>query len=157
MLRTQLLSCVRLFATPWTVAHQPPLSMEFSRQEYWNELPFPSPGDLPQPRDQSQVSWIAGRFFTIWASREVLWTLLIYLSAVGLRCMYTQQGWHPLRHGEGRIRTDGRKGFSHSASHTEWTGNSWLILLLLGRSWADLPSKTDNGDGKEKQGRGCIM
>ena len=37
------------FATPWTVAHQAPPSMEFSRQEYWSELPFPSPGDLPNP------------------------------------------------------------------------------------------------------------
>ena len=35
------------FATPWTVAHQSPLSMGFSRQEYWCGLPFPSPGDLP--------------------------------------------------------------------------------------------------------------
>ena len=34
---------------PWTVAHQAPLSMGFSRQEYWNVLPFPSPGDLPNP------------------------------------------------------------------------------------------------------------
>ena len=36
-------------ATPWTVAYQAPLSMEFSRQEYWSGLPFPSPGDLPNP------------------------------------------------------------------------------------------------------------
>ena len=42
----KLLSCVRLFATPWTVAYQVPPSMGFSRQEYWNGLPFPSPGDL---------------------------------------------------------------------------------------------------------------
>ena len=35
--------------TPWTVAHQAPLSMEFSRQEYWSQLPFPSPGDLSDP------------------------------------------------------------------------------------------------------------
>ena len=41
-----VLNCVWLFATPWTVAHQTPLSMEFSRQEYWSRLPFPSPGDL---------------------------------------------------------------------------------------------------------------
>ena len=41
------LSRVRLFATPWTVAHQVPPSMEFSRQEYWSGLPFPSPADLP--------------------------------------------------------------------------------------------------------------
>ena len=43
------LSCVRLFATPWTVAHQAPPSMGFSRQEYWSGLPFSSPGDLPDP------------------------------------------------------------------------------------------------------------
>ena len=39
----------RLFATPWTAAHQAPLSMKFSRQGYWRGLPFPSPGDLPNP------------------------------------------------------------------------------------------------------------
>ena len=44
-----VLSCVQLFATPWTVARQAPLSMEFSRQEYWSGLPFPSPGDVPDP------------------------------------------------------------------------------------------------------------
>ena len=43
------LSRVRLFATPWTVAYWAPPSMEFSRQEYWNGLLFPSPGDLPNP------------------------------------------------------------------------------------------------------------
>ena len=43
----------RLFATPWTVAHQVPPSMEFSRQEYWSGLPFPSPGDLPDPGTES--------------------------------------------------------------------------------------------------------
>ena len=47
--KVKSLSCVRLFATPWTVAYQASLSMGFSRQEYWSELPFPSPGDLPDP------------------------------------------------------------------------------------------------------------
>ena len=47
--KVKLLSHVRLFATPWTVAYQAPPSMEFSRQEYWSRLPFPSPGDLPDP------------------------------------------------------------------------------------------------------------
>ena len=45
----KLLSRVRLFVIPWTVAYQAPPSMEFSRQEYWHGLPFPSPGDLPNP------------------------------------------------------------------------------------------------------------
>ena len=57
---------IQLFVTPWTVAHQAPLSVGFSRQEYWSRLPFPPRGDLlPQPRDQtliSQVSRIAGGF-----------------------------------------------------------------------------------------------
>ena len=47
--KVKSLSCVRLFATPWTVAHQAPPSIEFFRQEYWSGLPFPSPGDLPHP------------------------------------------------------------------------------------------------------------
>ena len=45
----KLLSHVQLLATPWTVARQDPLSMGFSRQEYWSGLPFPSPWDLPNP------------------------------------------------------------------------------------------------------------
>ena len=45
----KLLSCVQLFAIPRIVAYQAPLFMGLSRQEYWSELPFPSPGDLPDP------------------------------------------------------------------------------------------------------------
>ena len=63
-----LLCHVRLFVTPWTVAHQTPLSMGFSRQEYWSGLPFPSPGDFPDPgiEPMSLVSRaLAGIFFTI--------------------------------------------------------------------------------------------
>ena len=47
--KVKSLGRVRLFATPWTVAHQAPLSMGFSRHEYWSGLPSPSPGDLPDP------------------------------------------------------------------------------------------------------------
>ena len=47
-----MLSHVQLFATPWTVAYQPPLSKKFSRQGYGSGLPFPTPGDLPDPRIQ---------------------------------------------------------------------------------------------------------
>ena len=47
--KVKSLSCVRLFATPWAVAYQAPPSMGFSRQEYYSGLPFPSPGDLPDP------------------------------------------------------------------------------------------------------------
>ena len=62
-----LLSCTWLFATPWTVAHQAPLSMGFSRQEYWVGLPFLPPGHLPNPdiKPASPTSPVwAGEFFT---------------------------------------------------------------------------------------------
>ena len=48
-MHTQLLSRVQFFGTPWAVACQAPLSMGFSRQEYWRRFPFPPPGDLPAP------------------------------------------------------------------------------------------------------------
>ena len=60
------LSPVQLFETPWTVAHQTPLSIEFSRQEYWSRLSFLSPEDLPDPRIEplSLASpALAGRYF----------------------------------------------------------------------------------------------
>ena len=59
------LSRVQLFATPWTVAH--PLSTGFPRQEYWSGLPFPSPGNLPNPGIETVSSVspaLAGEFFT---------------------------------------------------------------------------------------------
>ena len=64
---TQLLSCIQFLVTPWIVAHKAPLSMEFSRQEHWSELPFPTPGDLPDPGIEpwSPASpALAGGFFT---------------------------------------------------------------------------------------------
>ena len=63
----QLLSSVRLFATSWTIVHQAPLSMEFSRQEYWSGLPFPSLGDIPHPGIEPMCPEslaLAGGFFT---------------------------------------------------------------------------------------------
>ena len=67
-LSAELLSHVQVSATPWTVACQaPPLSMGFSRQGYWSGLPFPSPGELPDPGIKPESltsSALAGRFFT---------------------------------------------------------------------------------------------
>ena len=59
-MRARSLSCVQLFATPWTAAFQAPLSMEFSRQENWSGLPFPSPGDLPDPGIELSSPALAG-------------------------------------------------------------------------------------------------
>ena len=69
-MRACVLSCfshVCLYAAPWIAAHQAPLSMGFSRQEYWNELPCPPPGDLPdleiEPKSLPSLA-LAGGFYT---------------------------------------------------------------------------------------------
>ena len=59
-----MLSCVRLFGTLCTVARQGPLSMGFSRQEYWSGLPFTSPGDLPHTGIKPKSPALAGGFLT---------------------------------------------------------------------------------------------
>ena len=69
----QLLSHVRLFTVPWTVACKAPLTIAFSQQEYWSMLSFPTPGDHPDPGTEptSLVSpALAGRFFTTSATWE---------------------------------------------------------------------------------------
>ena len=63
--KVKSLSHVQLFATPWIVACQAPPPMGFSRQEYWSGLPFPSPGDHPNPGIKPQVFCTVGRLFTI--------------------------------------------------------------------------------------------
>ena len=75
------LSLVQLFVTPWTVAHQTPLSMGFSRQEYWSGLPFLQPEDLPDPGIKPVSPALAGRFFTIEPPLKSL-----YISSLVLFC-----------------------------------------------------------------------
>ena len=91
-------------ATPWIVAHQTPLSMEFSRQAYWSGLPFPSPGDLSNPTIELRspalqgVSCIAGRFFTYWATREahsVYNSLLLLIPNSQCISSLTPPPWQP--------------------------------------------------------------
>ena len=70
-------SCVQFFATPWTVGHQAPLSMGFSRQEFWSELPLPPPEDIPNPGIEAtspMSAALVGGFFTtstIWKAHKV--------------------------------------------------------------------------------------
>ena len=82
----QLLSDVRLFVTPWTVACQAPLSMECSKQEYWSGSPFPTPGDLPDPgMELASVvpSALADGFFTT-APPEKSSSVLSFMYSTGL-------------------------------------------------------------------------
>ena len=75
----QSLSGIQLFVAPWTIARLVSLSMEFSKQEYWSGLPFPPPGDLPDPgiKPTSPVSpALAGRFVTTsttWEAHVAYW------------------------------------------------------------------------------------
>ena len=87
------LSCVLLFVTLWTAAHQAPLSMGFSRQEYWSGLPCPPPGDLPNPGIEpvSLMSpALAGRFFTTsttWdALQYCIWAIKFLSSKHKAKC-----------------------------------------------------------------------
>ena len=58
-----LLSYIQIFVTSWTVAHQAPLSMGFPRKEYWSGLPFPFPGDLPDPGIEPMAPALQADFF----------------------------------------------------------------------------------------------
>ena len=62
------LSLVQVFATPWIVAYEVPASMEFSKQEYWSGLPFPSSGDLPNPGMEPGSPALQADAFTIWVN-----------------------------------------------------------------------------------------
>ena len=64
MMHACVLSCVQLFATLWTVAHMAPLSMEFPRQEYWSELPFPTLGIFPSQGLNRHIMHLLGFFTT---------------------------------------------------------------------------------------------
>ena len=95
------------FATPWTVASQAPLSLGFSRQEYWSDLPFPSPGDLPNQgiKIASLMSpALAGSFFTTSATWEALcmifllywfiwWITVIYFYMLKQSCILGKHAW----------------------------------------------------------------
>ena len=75
------LSGVKLFAIPWTVAYQASLSMGFSRQEYRSGLPFPSPGDLPDPGIEPRSPTLQTDAFILWATREAHIHIEIHLNS----------------------------------------------------------------------------
>ena len=78
-----VLSHVHPYVTPWTAICQAPLFMEFSRLEYWSELPFPTPGDLPNPGIKPTFlvsSALAGRFFTAAPPRKPKLKVVIDIS-----------------------------------------------------------------------------
>ena len=103
--KVKSVSHVQLCATPWTVAHQAPPSLGFSRQEHWSGLPFPSPGDFPNPGIKLMSPALAGGFFTTeppdkWKWKQVSpWNSLGPSTGVGrlslLQGMFPTQGSNP--------------------------------------------------------------
>ena len=87
--KVKSLSRVRLFPTPWTVAHQAPLSMGFSTQEYWSGLPFPSPGDLPDPRIEPRSPALRADTLTSEPPGEPILYLVVYI------CQYQSSNSSP--------------------------------------------------------------
>ena len=79
-MKVKLLSCVQLFAALWTVAHQAPPSMGFSRQEYWSGLPFPFPGDLPDPGIEPRSSALQADALPLEPSGKASISMSMFLS-----------------------------------------------------------------------------
>ena len=103
------LSHVQLFVTPWTVAYQAPPSMGFSGQEYWNGLPFPSAGDLPDPCGRLSAQWLL-----------LLW--------------YLSQWWHSFL----KLRANLRLPMQVKEKHiTDYTVKWWPILTSSFTQWHD--------------------
>ena len=75
-----------LFATSWTVAHQVPLSMEFLRQEYWSGFPFPSPGDLPDPRTEPGYPTSQANSLPSEPPGKPFWNMLFGWSTFLIKC-----------------------------------------------------------------------
>ena len=156
---TYVLSCVWLFVIRWTVAHQAPLSMGFSRQECWSGLPCPPPGDLPDPgiKPASLTSpALADRFFTTGATWEVhkkkidmeIYTRrkkgLLELGESGnasskeMTFKFAFKGWTLVRQAEDRERAQGGKGWQISVAEVlsmcpeDWSQRSQQTSILEG-------------------------
>ena len=111
-----------LFATPWTLAHQAPLSMGFSRQGYWSGLPFPSPGDLPDPgiEPMSLTSpTLEGWFFTT-NTKLLVWTTLFP----------DQQDWKTTGNLKGKGGSNAKKGKRDPKTEKGVKTLSGLIITL---------------------------
>ena len=130
------LSCVWLFATPWTVAHQASLSIGFSRQESWSGLPFPSPGDLPNPGIEAASLMspaCIGRWVLYhWATWEALQPFT-QREITSLRLKIAPLQCHQEGHGKPLCRV--RYRFSLNSILTLSTVSVWTWVWVDSGSW----------------------
>ena len=138
-------SCVRLFVTVWTVAHQAPLSMGFSRQEYWSGLPRPPPGTFPSQvlNPVSCIFCIVGGFFTTQLPGKPL-----------CMCMYTYINSYISLHFYDFYVNCYHQGFALALPLCEYPRVSVHVMLMCICMWVCLPVSTYlfylyNSPGKE--------
>ena len=132
----QFHSHVRLFAIPWTVAHQAPLSMGFPKQEYWSGLPFPSPGDLHNPGIKLESPALAGRFFTTKPPGKPILTRrwsqrVVWLFTVLEKCPVLQNGFENLNGNRGQVKSQYALGFpgGQTVKHPPAVWETWVQSL----------------------------
>ena len=128
-----MLSHVWLFVTPWTTAHQAPLSMWFSRQGYWSGLPFPTPGNLPSPGIEPASPVLAGGFFTtvlLWKPQKIVYSVFKWnLLEMGVKS-FTIKIWRQISHISLRSNNYRRPLFSSHYLENQYGTVSSLFLTL---------------------------
>ena len=123
-----MLSCfsrVQLLVTLWTVACQAPLSMGFSRKEYWSGLPCPPPGDLPCPGNEPR-SPVLQADSTFWATREALPLLGKMCLPSGRNLSLTPSGYSPELSSEAELATDGSQTAQGRVGSGDTRSTQWL-------------------------------
>ena len=136
------LNCVQLFVTLWTVSCQAPQSVGFPRQEYWNGLPFPSPGDLPDPgiRLESLTSPVlVGGFFTTSATWEAP---VNYISSVQFSCSVVSNSLQPhgLQHARLPCPSPTPKVCSNSCQSGQWCHPTISSSILFSSCLQSFPA-----------------
>ena len=124
------LSHVRLFVTPWTLAYQAPPSIEFSRQEYWSGLPFPSPGDLPNPGIQPSLPYCRWILYQLSHQGSPLEGLMLKLKLQYFGHLMRRAGSLEKTLMLGKIEGRRRRG-QQRARWLDSITNSWSLLKLM--------------------------
>ena len=116
-----LLSRVQLFATPWTVAQEAPLSVELCRQEYWSWLPFPPPEDLPDLGIEPTSPPLSGRFFVHASERKLMYNSYCkrILASMRMKNCCNHSAETIRRTSNSQRATRAERGYSHQRSRVE--------------------------------------
>ena len=130
--------------TPWTVAHQSPLSMGFSRKEYWSGLPFPTPKHLPDPRIEpvSLCTSCNGRQFcyhcATWedATDVDSWTIKSTIELMLSNCGAGEDSWESLKKGRNQTSQSSRK----SILNIHWKHLCWSWSFSTLSTWCEEPA-----------------